>query len=133
MGEPPNPALLIGLQLTPVGSICFCLKSSEGPRLTAQKLITSPVKRAGKVTQRTPPRRGGHSFLEAANPSEASPTARHRVGSSEEKATGGGGGGFGQVRGPHPSEEEPEDRNGHELQHRGEGEAQHRPAQGLFQ
>lgn len=25
-GTPPNPALLIGLRLTPVSSICFCLK-----------------------------------------------------------------------------------------------------------
>lgn len=26
-GHSPNPALLIGLELTPVSAICFCLKS----------------------------------------------------------------------------------------------------------
>lgn len=52
MGQPPNPALLIGLQLTPVSSICFCLQRAlkshslqQGQRWKNKSLHTQESKR----------------------------------------------------------------------------------------
>ena len=48
MGTPPNPALLIGLRLTPVSSICFCLKralQSHSLQEGHGKQITSHAKK----------------------------------------------------------------------------------------
>lgn len=55
MGQPPNPALLIGLQLTPVSSICFCLQRATAYSRARAGKTNRFTRKSRKFTQRSSP------------------------------------------------------------------------------
>lgn len=140
MGQPPNPALLIGLQLTPVSSICFGLQ-----RATAYSRA-----RAGKTNRFT---RKSRKFTQRSSPAVCwCLLVKEKQGRHLEHFRRVGGHLQGAVRCKPPGRhcaclilmslrlsgvsvrtQESDNTSRHELHHRGEGKAQHRRVQGLFQ
>lgn len=55
MGQPPNPALLIGLQFTPVSSICFCLQRATVYSRARAGKTNRFTRKSRKFTQRSCP------------------------------------------------------------------------------
>lgn len=55
VGQPPNPALLIGLQLTPVSSICFCLQRATAYSRAGAGKTNRFTRKSRKFTQQSSP------------------------------------------------------------------------------
>lgn len=144
MGQPANPALLIGLQLTPVSSICFCLRRATAYSRARAGKTNRFTRKSRKFTQRSPP------AVCWCLP------VKGKAGEAPGTLQTGGEGEVGHLQGAvrcKPPDrhcaclilpslslsgvsvrtQESDNTSRHELHHRGEGKAEHRRVQGLFQ
>lgn len=143
MGQPPNPALLIGLQLTPVSSICFCLQRATAYSRAGAGKTNRFTRKSRKFTQRSSPavcwcllvkgKQGRHlehfkqvcvsgGHLQGAV--RCKPPGRHCACLILLSL---------RLSGVSASTQESDNTSRHELHHRGERKAEHCRVQGLFQ